>query len=298
MAESKIEWTRYTFNPWRGCTRVSPGCDHCYAETLSKRNPKVLGVWGDDGTRVVAAESYWRAPLKWNAEAEAAGVRERVFCASLADWLEDRRELDAPRHRLFDLIQITPALDWLLLTKRPQNFDKLSPGPWVVCGCPPNVWLGATAEDQERANERIPILLTLPARVRFISAEPLLGPLDLHAALHLTWVYSAGQGDRHPSGDGRGGWWTDLGTMPHDSPKLDWVIIGGESGPGARPMRMEWAQSIIEQCRTAGVPVFCKQLGAHPVLPNGVEFPMLHDPRKGGNPEDWPTQFRVREFPS
>src|SRR5690349_6943095 len=118
--DSAIEWTHHTFNPWRGCTKVSAGCAHCYAETWSKRNPKALGIWGDGGTRVIAAEAYWRQPLKWNAAAKAAGERHRVFCASLADVFEDRPELVESRERLLDVIYKTPDLDWLLLTKRPE----------------------------------------------------------------------------------------------------------------------------------------------------------------------------------
>src|SRR5688572_29932027 len=132
MAITKIEWTAtvrpdgtvspgYTFNPWRGCAKVSPGCTHCYAETLSKRNPAVLGTWGKDGVRAIGSDAYWRQPLAWNRAAKQAGERRRVFCASLADVFEDRPDLVGPRHRLVDLIQLTQHLDWLLLTKRPEN---------------------------------------------------------------------------------------------------------------------------------------------------------------------------------
>jgi len=123
--DSKIEWTHHTFNPWRGCTKVSPGCTNCYAETLSHRNPKVLGVWGDKGTRVVASDSMWREPIKWDREAREAGERRRVFCASLADVFEDREELDEPRFRLLRLIASTTNLDWLLLTKRPDRIEPI-----------------------------------------------------------------------------------------------------------------------------------------------------------------------------
>src|SRR5262245_49606753 len=120
MENSKIQWTDHTFNVWRGCEKVSPGCAHCYAETMSRRNPAVLGEWGKHGTRVIASEAMWREPLKWDRQARAAGVRKRVFCASLADVFEDRPELVAPRERLFRLIEDTPNLDWQLLTKRPE----------------------------------------------------------------------------------------------------------------------------------------------------------------------------------
>lgn len=190
MAETKIEWTSYrrpdgsmvpgyTFNPWRGCTKVSAGCANCYAETMSKRNPEVLGIWGDNGTRAVATESYWRQPLKWNREAEKAGKRRRVFCASLADVFERRSELEQPRGGLFRLIAETPYLDWLLLTKRPENVNYLSPWGSEAWPWPSNIWLGTSVENQEQADKRIPELLKVPARVRFLSCEPLLGPVDL-----------------------------------------------------------------------------------------------------------------------
>src|SRR5262249_10541241 len=118
MENTRIAWTHHTLNPWRGCTKVSPGCTHCYAAELAKRNPAVLGRWGPGGPRVIASEAQWRNPLKWDRKAKAAGKRPRVFCASLADIFEARPELESPRARLFDLIAATPNLDWLLLTKR------------------------------------------------------------------------------------------------------------------------------------------------------------------------------------
>jgi protein gp37 len=243
-----------------------------------------------------------------------------VFCASLADVFEDRPELEHPRRRLFELISDTPHLDWLLLTKRPENAwwmlqreynDRVGavlsaahdgrgtvPTVWPL----PNVWLGVTAEDQERADERIPILLATPAAVRFVSYEPALGPIDFSCsvgsgcgALSLGWTFSAGQGDHHPSGDGRGGWWSDLGHMPGEPPQVDWVIVGGESGSRARPFDVQWARDTITQGRAAGTPVFVKQLGAVPVT-EGRELDLVHD-RKGGDMSEWPEDLRVREFP-
>src|SRR5262245_38941981 len=159
--ETNIQWCDHTFNPWRGCTKVSPGCQHCYAETLAARNPKVLGVWGPHGTRVIASESMWREPLKWNKKAEIAGVRRRVFCASLADVFEDRPELVEPRYRLWRLIVNTPYLDWLLLTKRPENAGRMLADGGSLPGILgfPSIWLGVSVEDQQRADERIPVLL-------------------------------------------------------------------------------------------------------------------------------------------
>lgn len=182
---SKIEWTHATWNPWRGCTKVSPGCAHCYAERMSGRNPNVLGRWGDDGTRVIAPEAYWGQPLKWDREARAAGQRRRVFCASLADVFEDRPELDQSRLRLLGTISKTSGLDWLLLTKRPEAIIRLlmraADGPrgpndvhvcgailaekWVLGQPPRNVWLGVSVEDQPRV-ARVEQLLKVPAAVR------------------------------------------------------------------------------------------------------------------------------------
>lgn len=284
---SAIEWTHHTFNPWRGCTKVSPGCAHCYAETLSKRNPSVLGIWGDAGTRVVAAESYWREPWKWNTAARCLETfdcnagdhadccpqrpehRPRVFCASLADVFEDREELDRPRVRLLQVIRATPNLDWLLLTKRPQNVRHLLGRAWNVSpsvpgspiaelcdewlsGRPPaNVWLGTSVEDQQRADERIPELLKVPAAVRFLSIEPLLGPVNLLAI----------NDDTPEMWDALHGWKPYVGPEGVNTSRIDWVIVGGESGPQARPMHPQWARSIRDQCQAAGVPFFFKQWG-------------------------------------
>ncbi len=255
-ANTKIQWCDFTFNCWRGCTKVSAGCTNCYAETQSKRNPKVLGVWGDNGARVVASESYWRQPLKWEREAAQQleswkrAVQEsrseydcvepyerpRVFCASLADVFEDRPELVAPRERLWALIASTPHLDWLLLTKRPEvaleNWP-LFAGYWAsACGDEatvsrvaqsyviPNVWLGVSVEDQAAADTRIPLLLQTPAKVRFLSVEPMLGPVDLtRLRLPGGYVLNALTGERRdPVGDNFVA-----------GPRVDWVIIGGES---------------------------------------------------------------------
>lgn len=286
-----IEWADATFNPWRGCARVSPGCVNCYAEALATRFAGTLGTWGPGGERAMASEAYWRKPERWNAEAAAAGVRRRVFCASLADVFEDRPDLEAPRARLFDLIVATPHLDWLLLTKRPENVRRLATAAAASLGLlldefmlAPNVWLGTTVEDQARADERVPILLDTPAAVRFLSCEPLLGPVDLSEGLWL--------GPR----------------MGPQRTRVDWLIVGGESGPHARSMDLAWARTLVEQGRAAGVPVFVKQLGARPYVEvkNGAWLfgaPPLRDPRpmrdrKGGDPDEWPADLRVREVPA
>lgn len=295
--DTKIQWCHHTFNPWRGCTKVSAGCKHCYAEALSKRNPGVLGVWGDSGTRVVASESKWREPLAWNKAAAKAGERQRVFCASLADVFEDREELEAPRHRLWDLIETTTDLDWLLLTKRPENLEGML--PWTSAHGGEyrerhwdNVWLGVSAEDQPAADSRIPLLLQTPAKVRFLSMEPLLGPVDLKSYLKMPWM-------------------PDRIVKPHSVPVeympvvgVDWCILGGESGPNARSCNVDWIRDIVKQCKDAGVACFVKQLGANAVWTESSPgmratfalSPRLKDPH-GGDPSEWPEQF-PREFPT
>lgn len=283
-ADSKIEWTKHTFNPWRGCTKVSQGCKFCYAETLSARNPKTLGEWGPRGTRVIAAESYWRQPLKWNAAALAAGERHRVFCASLADVFEGPDTMPAEswplvqqaRNRLFELILDTPELDWLLLTKRPENILRYSPmldgtgRDWWRDGWPTNIWIGTSVENQEAANERIPHLLKVPAAVRFLSCEPLLGPVNFDVC--------EDKGDAY--GDGAIYWnmlsghrWMRDGFEKElqGTPPIHWVIAGGESGPKARPMHPDWARSLRDQCQAAGVAFHFKQWGEYRVISEKVD---------------------------
>jgi protein gp37 len=222
MAEnSKIEWTTHTFNPWIGCQKVSPGCDHCYAETMMERRYHRV-EWGPHGERKRTSAAYWRQPTKW-AKSATAAVRPRVFCASLADWL-DNRVPNEWRRDLAELIAATPQLDWLLLTKRPENFDKHA--PWPQDDVPANVWLGITAEDQARFDARWPHIRGRKAHRHFISYEPGLGPLHLPT-----------QGD-----------------IP------DWIICGGESGPGKRPFDLEWARLCRDECRERGVAFFMKQI--------------------------------------
>lgn len=228
--DSRIEWTQHTFNPWWGCTKVSPGCKHCYAETWAKRVGQ--DVWGPKASRRDLTDSYWRQPFAWNAEAAGSKDRPRVFCASMADVFEDRRDLDAKRLRLWKLIEATPNLSWLLLTKRPENVARLA--PWSL-DWPDNVWLGATAENQLWLDKRLPFLLSNPARVRFLSCEPLLGPIDLSACAGE----AAAKGGR----------------------KIHWVIGGGESGHHARPMHPEWITSLRDQCVSAGIRFHFKQWG-------------------------------------
>jgi protein gp37 len=202
--------------------KVSPACKHCYAESWAKRVGQ--NVWGVGSDRRFFGDKHWSEPLRWNADAMASGKRARVFCASMADVFEDRRDLDEWRTRLWALIEATPWLDWLLLTKRPEAVTRLA--PWGDAW-PENVWLGTTVEDQRRALERLPILKDIPAVVRFISAEPLLDAVDLSE-----WL-----------------------------PWLDWVITGGESGPKARPSSPSWFLSLMNQCMATDVAFHFKQWG-------------------------------------
>lgn len=293
MAEiTSIAWADSTFNPWRGCAKISPGCTNCYAEKQSKRNPRVLGQWGPHGRRAIAAESYWKQPFKWNREALAAGERRRVFCASLADVFEDRSELVGPRLRLFGVIKDTEHLDWLLLTKRPENIQRLWPR-YVVYDSNAglrqerwtsdleigisahNIWLGVSVEDKQHGLPRIDVLRQIPAVVRFLSIEPLLEPLG---KIDLTGI--------------------------------DWVIVGGESGHGARSFHLDWARDILHQCRAANVPCFVKQLGSDPCS-NDDRDPenskentryalgtLLLKDAKGGDWSEWPEDLRVRQLPA
>jgi protein gp37 len=278
MAEnSKIEWTDHTFNPWIGCTRVSPGCVNCYAEAMN--NHRGWTEWGPKGARKRTSDANWRKPLAWNRAAEKAGKRARVFCASLADVFDPHPSI-LPEWRvgLWRLIEATPWLDWQLLTKRPELVPDMVPWAWVSDAFPPNVWLGTSVEDQRRAYERIPRLLDINASVRFLSCEPLLDRVDLDE-----WLVEAGV-DPY---DG----------TPYERPldDLDWVIVGGESGPGARPTGMGYIRDIVVQCQGAGVPVFVKQVGAH-VL-SGGSMPTRPRDAKGGDWSEWPADLRVREMP-
>ena len=245
-ANSEIAWTDHTFNPWWGCARVSPGCQHCYAEMFAKRTGNK--VWGVDAPRRFFGDKHWAEPLAWNSAAEKAGKRARVFSASMADVCEDRRDLDDQRDRLWDLIDATPALDWLLLTKRPQHIRRFIP-PEII----ERAWVGVTVEDVDRL-ERIDTLKDINALVQFVSCEPLL---------------------------------EDLGALILDG--IDWVIVGGESGPGARRMELDWARSIRRECERQGVWFFYKQ--------GGAVHRCQHD-AKGGCLDCAPGDLRVREIPA
>jgi len=227
--ESKIEWTHHTFNPWWGCIRVSPACKHCYADTWAKR----LGadLWSAKSERRFFTDAHWNEPIKWNREAVTQGVRRRVFCASMADVFENRRELDLHRERLWRLIEVTPQLDWLLLTKRIEHVRMLA--PWKA-RWPANIWLGTSTENQRWFEKRVHHLLEHDAAVRFVSAEPLLGSMDMSQ-----WLQPVGSSIRG----------------------INWVIAGGESGPKSRLMNPLWPERLRDQCLVADVPFHFKQWG-------------------------------------
>lgn len=271
-----IAWCDHTWNGWIGCQKVSPGCTYCYAEReafVRRERSHGRELWGPQGERHKTSAEYWFQPVTWNREAwvqhecgwrgNSAAIkafdgcpqcfgkvgffptRQRVFCMSLGDALEDRPELIPWRTDLFNLITITPNLDWLILTKRIELAGDLLPVSWFDGKWPKNVWMGVSVENQQYADFRIPELMKMPAPVRFISAEPLLGPVDITLGREATEVPS-------------------------------WVIVGGESGSKYRPFQAEWARAILDQCRsvTPPIPFFMKQLGGHPDKRDNVEdFP-------------------------
>lgn len=248
MAEhTGIQWTDHTYNPWSGCSKISAGCANCYAANLPPAMRR-HAVWGDGGQRVRASASYLDQPHKWNRKAEKDGVRRRVFCASVADVFEARPELDPWREDLLKTIAATPHLDWQLLTKRPEYAAKLLAGRAL----PPNLWIGTSVENQEAADTRIPHLLKIPAVVRFLSMEPLLGPVDVSRWLSARPCACDAKGDVSP--------FRTCSETPCAA-RIGWAIIGGESGNKARPMHPDWARKVRDQCIAAGVPFFFKQWG-------------------------------------
>jgi protein gp37 len=234
MAETTdIAWTDSSFNPWIGCTKVSPGCDRCYAEAHFADRLHFV-EWGPHGQRR-RTTTTWRDPIKAQKQAPAFfaqhGRRQRMFCASSSDVFDNQIPPEW-REDVWALIRQRPDLDWQLLTKRPQNIRKMLPPDWGEGY--PNVWLGATMESQEYFDQRWPILARTPAIVRFVSYEPALGPLRIDAA----------------------------------TVKPDWLICGGESGHGARTMDPDWARDIRDQCASIGVSFFMKQ-----IIERGREVP-------------------------
>jgi protein gp37 len=258
-----IEWTDSTFNPWIGCQNVSPGCEHCYAETMmDHRYGKVK--WGPLGERIRTSGRNWQYPVKWQRDAETFqrrhGRRLRVFCASLADVFDNQAPVGA-RDDLWKLIRDCPDLDWQLLSKRPQNMRKMLPKDWEWGY--PNVWLGITTENDKYYRLRWPIVAKIPAVLRFISFEPAIGPL------------------------------LDLDLGYDNLPLPGWVICGGESGPEARTMKVQWARDCRDECQRRDVPFFFKQWGTYESNPIGKD----RDPPSNGKGGGLLDGRLWREFP-
>lgn len=289
-----IEWCDHTINFWHGCTKVSPGCANCYAEGLSRRFGK--DIWGHGKAREDHRKGAEKLAVKLNRQAEKKGVRYRVFCNSMSDWLDDEVPVEWLADML-DMIRTTPNLDWLLLTKRPENWrgrimdveaatSNRDLAAWLGLwrfsrnpGAPPppaNVWIGTTVEDQKRADERIQTLLDIPAEILFLSVEPLLGPVTLSAYMGKC----IGLGD-------------EVETYNFG---IDWVIIGGESGPKSRPCELNWIGDLVAECRDGMAACFVKQLGSNWIGDRVFPVPRVTD-AKGGDINEWPEEFRVREFP-
>jgi protein gp37 len=230
-ANSKIEWCHHTFNYWWGCIEVSPACDFCYAREFAKRFG--FAVWGKEAPRRFFGHEHWREPVKWDRRAAKLGERHRVFCGSMMDVMEHRPdlpELDAARARGFELVEQTPNLDWLFLTKRPQEYARLLPESWLQ-NPRPNVWLLTTVESQQYL-WRAEVLAGTPAVVRGISYEPALGAVDFTRLLERKLIH--------------------------------WIIAGGESGHNARLSEADWFRAVRDQCAASGVAFFFKQWGDWP----------------------------------
>lgn len=341
MGKTSIEWCDFTFNAWIGCAKVGRGCESCYAEveTFTRvQRGKGRELWGRNAARHVTGDAYWRQPLKWQRDAlrdfRVGSERPRVFCGSMCDVFEDRPDLMAPRARLAELIDATPALDWLLLSKRHtmmqggffdswraacaeahvNRYQQLPGGHvdshagWGECSCHlaraargyamPNVWRGRSASTQAEYGQALRELADTEAAVRFVSLEPLIEPVDLCL-------------ESYPAGV-----------------RPDWVIVGGESSQDGKPARVccvDWIRSIVEQCKAAEVAVFVKQLGSSPMMEGytchecgaaSVEgdsqaFELCDEAtighalldvrlrhRKGGDLSEWPSDVQVRDFPS
>jgi protein gp37 len=248
---SRIAWTDHSFNPWTGCQRVSKGCVHCYAETWAKRTGR--DIWGAKGKRKRTSKSIWAKPKTWNHVAVLERRPRKVFCASLADVFEDAPGPNEWRGDVWELIRACPWLDFQLLTKRPENIAAMLPDDWGRGW--PNVWLGTSIEDREVV-ERARVLSAVPAFVRFISYEPAIGPV-----FYDDWT----------TGDKPLAFWSDEGPSARANgespPQLDlegihWLIAGGESGPGHREMKLEWAMDARAECEQEGVAFFFKQIAA------------------------------------
>lgn len=262
--KTAIQWTDHTFNVAWGCTKFSPGCEFCYAEKDAHRHG--FEVWGPGADRRLFGEKHWNEPLKWNKAAQKEGRPHRVFTSSMADVYEAHPQIDAVREQLWALVRATPWLEWQILTKRAERMNRLWPKD-----APPNAWAGVSVESA-KYQSRIDWLRSVPARVRFVSFEPLLGPLE---NVDLTGIH--------------------------------WAIFGGESGPHARACDIDWIRDGVGDCRRYSVAPFVKQLGAFVIGPDhgatsefdiGSRMTMCFEHKKAGDMAEWPEDLRVREFPA
>lgn len=273
MENSNISWTQHSFNCWHGCKKVSEACKFCYAEKMDARFYKELPHWGEGSSRKMMSVSYWRQPILWNKRAKENGVNEKVFCASMADVFENHSDVVEAREKLWNLIDKTPNLTWLILTKRPENILEMLPDRWKpLCenskyNVPKNIWFGSSIENQKRYDERFPemhLVKTSTGNITFYSVEPMLGKTSLSL-----------------------------------SDRVDWVICGGESGKATatdriRSIKFKYAISLANQCNEMGKAFFMKQLGT-------VKAKLLKlKDTKGGDMEEWPSELdgiKRREFP-
>lgn len=254
---SKIDWCDHSFNPFWGCTKVSEACENCYAEAWAKRCG--FDCFGKGKPRRVFGQKHWTDPIRWDRKAKALGLKHKVFAGSMCD-VFDEEAPEGTRNALFGQILNTPNLIWILCTKRPQNIAPMTPSYWWDVGFPENIWMLVTAENQKRADERIPIVLQLPVKVRGVSIEPMLGPIDIrHLLPHpfnqepsCPWCEDCI--GPHPGFDG----WKKTRKENH-GPFLDWVIVSGESGP--RPTHPDWVRKVRDDCRASGTAFFFKGWG-------------------------------------
>lgn len=332
MDGSKIEWTDATWNPLRGCSRVSEGCRNCYAEAVAARFSEpglpyhgLAEYWFSDATKGGDGKfrPRWTGKVRFVEERLADPLRwkrpRRIFVNSMSDLFHESVPNDVIE-AIFGVMAAAQQHTFQVLTKRParmlnwfqglaENAFEYSRPPADTCViaagvsmrrdeflCPavpwplPNVWIGVSVEDQKTADERIPLLLETPAAVRWISAEPMLGKIDLAKAGGV-WSDMSGRIVRGGSTYGR---------------QLDWAVVGGESGPQARSFHLDWARALLEDCRAAGIPVFMKQIGARPCglgaeelereIP-GVDWRNWPRHPKGGDMDEWPQHLRERDFP-
>lgn len=257
MKNSGINWTDHTANFWWGCQKVSDGCKNCYAETLSKRYGKQ--IWGPPKTTEREyKKSVWKDILTWDKEAQAEGIRRRVFVASMSDFLEDHPMVTEWRETAKEILKGLQWLDVLLLTKRPENAMRFMSDWWY--SWPKHVWMGTTVENQEMADKRISQLVFIPAPIHFLSVEPMLGRIDCELSGR-----NFGQ------------------TYATYTEKVDWVICGGESGAKCRPFEWDWARDLRDQCKESHVAFWMKQGGGHPYSRHELT--------------DLPEDLRIRELP-